>query len=396
MKNSKNIKNNTSKDKKTSLKQSSSTSLTSNSLLKSTDTNSQKHKINQLWEKILKQKQRNQDYISKMDSHLGLYHQAIAPTKVEYLLPSLVSLITRLIELFERKTISDWQRTFIIDWIGDLLEDVMDISPDIGMQLQLKASNATQKVIKYKLSDEESEEFEQHMQNTFKTLVEDMYGGPVPTPEEGWDFENITHILEGFSEAQFFEQNEGNIGEEKPIINNHSTTDADSDFRKWFNQMFRRTAKALHPDKQSNDTVRERNQAIMAELSHAKATGDIVTIIQLYMTHVGDNQFNAFSELDEARLINALNQQLTKLKVEFIELKDETVLTDYAIKRLKKCAKNPKKLQEWIDEIKAQAVKLEETRAKLKSLKALKQEIEVMIQEQESYYLQVHFQKLFD
>lgn len=56
MKNSKNLKKTTSKDKKTSLEQTASPSLTSNSLLKSTDTNSQKYKINQLWEKILKQK----------------------------------------------------------------------------------------------------------------------------------------------------------------------------------------------------------------------------------------------------------------------------------------------------------------------------------------------------
>lgn len=366
-----------------------------NSLLKIAQPNATQHQINQLWQKIAQQKQRNQDYIANMDGQLALYYQTIAPAKVQYLLPALVGLIERLIELFERKTIADWQREVMVKWIGDLQEGVMDISPDAGMQLHIKIANTLQKVAKYKLSDAEADALDEQMQTVLSELVQGMSGSDIKPPEDGWTFDNIAETLQQAAHAQFFEQLEGNLDDDRPDKSSSEPT-ADQDFNQWLNQLFRRTAKALHPDKQSDESLREHYQGIMAQLSHAKEVSDIVTIIELYRKYIGDDQFNNLTQLDEKRLITALTQHLHGLKAEYHQLQNSNQLTDYAVKRLQKCAKNPKQLDKWIAEIKDEANHLDQTRSELKNLTVLKQILDEMWQEHEAHFLQIQLQQLME
>lgn len=366
-----------------------------NSLLKIAQPNASQHQINQLWQKIAQQKQRNQDYIANMDGQLALYYQTIAPAKAQYLLPALVGLIERLIELFERKTIADWQREVMVKWIGDLQEGVMDISPDAGMQLHIKITNTLQKVAKYKLSDAEADALDEQMQTVLSKLVQEMSGSDIKPPEDGWTFDNIAETLQQAAHAQFFEQLEGNLDDDRPDKSSSEPT-ADQDFNQWLNQLFRRTAKALHPDKQSDESLREHYQGIMAQLSHAKEVSDIVTIIELYRKYIGDDQFNNLTALDEKRLITALTQHLHGLKAEYHQLQNSNQLTDYAVKRLQKCAKNPKQLDKWIAEIKDEANHLDQTRSELKNLTVLKQVLNEIWQEHEAHFLQVQLQQLME
>lgn len=366
-----------------------------NNLLKIAQPNASQHQINQLWQKIAQQKQRNQDYIANMDGQLALYHQTIAPAKAQYLLPALVGLIERLIELFERKTIADSQRDVMVKWIGDLQEGVMDISPDAGMQLHIKIANTLQKVAKYKLSDAEANALDEQMQTVLSELVQEMSDSDIKPPADGWTFDNIAETLQQAAHAQFFEQLEGNLDDDRPDKSS-SEPIADQDFNQWLNQLFRRTAKALHPDKQSDESLREHYQAMMAQLSHAKEVGDMVTIIELYKKYVGDDQFNNLTAFDAKRLITALTQHLHGLKAEFYQLQNSNQLTDYAVKRLQKCAKNPKQLDKWVVEIKDEANHLDQTRSELKNLTVLKQVLDEMWQEHEAHFLQVQLQQLME
>ncbi|MBV1919706.1 MAG: hypothetical protein KUG73_03430 [Pseudomonadales bacterium] len=55
---------------------------------------------------------------------------------------------------------------------------------------------------------------------------------------------------------------------------------------KWLRTIFRRTANALHPDKERNAALRKEKEGLMAQLLTARDDKDVYSLINLYMQHV--------------------------------------------------------------------------------------------------------------
>ena len=127
----------------------------------------------------------------------------------------------------------------------------------------------------------------------------------------------------------------------------------------------------------------------MARLSYAKEQQDIATIIELYMTHAGDNVLADMAELDEKHLVKALAQQLDALKYQYKARQQSSVLTDYALKRLQKASKDPKEQQKWLKEIQHEAKQCEITKSQLKSLSKLKGILETMWEQEHAQELRM-------
>lgn len=112
-------------------------------------------KINRIWKKIQKQKQKSANYRADVDKCMALYQQHIIPAQNKYLLPELLALSERLLEFFERKSLNNRQRDMTVRWISRIEEEINEINVELASELQYKMMNLMQKVAKYKLSDEQ-------------------------------------------------------------------------------------------------------------------------------------------------------------------------------------------------------------------------------------------------
>ncbi len=376
-------------------------SATTRHLIKSKTANPTQTKINQLWQKIQQQKQAITDFETQLTQGLTLYQTLIIPVQKDHLLPAQIALLERLMALFERKTLADWQRDLMVTWMSELQTDIEHIDSEQGRRLHQQMLTLMQKVSLYKVPADQQQDAEAHMQAEFARLVQDMTGEDIPAPEGGWNFENIGDTIEKYQQSQRFSKGDNGFEAEDENIDHayfqqkfakNSTKNRNNnaeEFEIWLNQMFRRTAKVLHPDKQPEGELRDQNEALMARLSYAKEQQDIATIIELYMTHAGDNVLADMAELDEKHLVKALAQQLDALKYQYKARQQSSVLTDYALKRLQKASKDPKEQQKWLKEIQHEAKQCEITKSQLKSLSKLKGILETMWEQEHAQELRM-------
>lgn len=123
------------------------------------------------------------------------------------------------------------------------------------------------------------------------------FGEDIPVPEQGWDFASFAEKM-AKHQADFAEKerNDEFMHQSQSTQPHLQMTD---DVERWLNQMYRRTAKVLHPDLQTDEQLKLEYQDKMAQLFHAKDVGDITTIFDLYLQYVGDEQFKNMSEQEE-------------------------------------------------------------------------------------------------
>ena len=91
-----------------------------------------------------------------------------------------------------------------------------------------------------------------------------------------------------------------------------------------FQNLFRATAAKLHPDREPDPDIRLEKQKLMASLLKARKSGDLLTVLDLYETWVGEHE--GFSKSDKKTLEATLHKWLDKLEDEHEEIIMETPL----------------------------------------------------------------------
>jgi len=78
-------------------------------------------------------------------------------------------------------------------------------------------------------------------------------------------------------------------------------------------KLFRRIAKAVHPDREQDEDKKAQKHAIMSDCLNARNNGDIASLLALYAEHVGDLPTN-WSDERSGELVHALETQLLELE----------------------------------------------------------------------------------
>ncbi len=81
-----------------------------------------------------------------------------------------------------------------------------------------------------------------------------------------------------------------------------------------FQRLFRAAAGKLHPDREPDPEIRKEKQVLMAKLLKARKKGDVMTVLEMYETHVGDHE--GFSKSDEKALTDSLKHMIEELQEE--------------------------------------------------------------------------------
>ncbi|MBV1919676.1 MAG: hypothetical protein KUG73_03270 [Pseudomonadales bacterium] len=219
-------------------------------------------------------------------------------------------LAQRLIEFFSRKSLSQWQRHELSQWIFECIEYIQPLNPERSRELMSSYHQVLADFLDVDIEEIEGDanhhadpmdglfdEFEDlekafndTMNNENPKYQEDMFG-----------FSENEDMHEAFEDF-FSGENISEKPKEKNILSD-----------KWLRTIFRRTANALHPDKERNEGLRKEKERLMSQLLTARDEKDVFSLLNLYMQHVDSDDLLVTDDSME-KLCEQLREQKNQLK----------------------------------------------------------------------------------
>lgn len=265
-------------------------------------------RFNKLWQEVKKKQARNEKLKQDMDALLATYTQKVMPVELEIEEP-LILLARRLVEFASRKSLADWQRGELQDWITETLHEVSQ----------------------YNAAEAES------ISNDYNQVIAEYYNIPVEELTGPPDIEDETHeaMHEAFEsinadDESAFDQQQEDLFDDAEGQPTAGAERHDQPINEtWIRNLFRRTARALHPDKEQDPEQRTHKQKLMTQLLDARDQQDIMTMMMLYNEHVEDGELSLEPEEIET-LCDLLEKQKEILDQDRFALIDESPM-HYAV-----------------------------------------------------------------
>ncbi|NYT61892.1 hypothetical protein H0A66_06095 [Alcaligenaceae bacterium] len=211
-----------------------------------------------------------------------------------------------LLTFFNRKSLTQWQRQMLFDWVSEYLE---------AMQNNPFSSHLDMRLIRQRLADELAVAYPESKQRSTHGADDpaDDYDFPDPDEEEPLIQDMFQELFAEFEQAD----RAGASAEQ------HDETDADQAFFQDFfqqqqayeqqrqdesqalkrlmqsssvNRLFRKVAGVLHPDKEQDEALRQDKNRLMGELIQARDTNDIPRLFAFYTEYVGQSPMEALGE----------------------------------------------------------------------------------------------------
>ncbi|UZE96261.1 hypothetical protein [Alkalimarinus alittae] len=323
-------------------------------------------RFNKLWQEVKKKQARNEKLKQEMDALMATYTAKVMPVELGIEEP-LILLARRLVDFASRKSLADWQRGELQDWIAETLHEVS----------QYNAAEA----------DAISNDYNQVIADYYDISVEELTGPPeieddidaaVREAFESMTTDDETPIgqedlfgLDDDEDRAFFEHEAA--GPKKSADRKEQPIN-----EKWIRNLFRRTARALHPDKEQDPAQRLHKQKLMTQLLDARDQQDIMTMMMLYNEHTEDGALSLESEEIE-NLCDLLEKQKDILDMDRVALIDESPMHYAVHDKLYAVSQKARdrKLKEHLDDVQAsikRKFKLVEYLRNLNNLKTVLEE----------------------
>lgn len=338
-----------------------------------------------LWLRVQKNIKRNATFQNRLDKLKARYEKEVLPSEQAFNDQSYAE-TRKLMDFFKRKSLTEWQRCTLAEWISENIEGLLS-QPRYDHQA------------KTKIADDFRELLHQHFAGDSDELNDDLEA----QDKEGFNPEDFSDEQDEWNQDKNKESNsEGNRGE----------SEDDADFENFFKQnfseqewneyqaeksasekqdkdaqrllksssirtMFRRVAKVLHPDLESDDAKKEEKHHLMSKLIAAREEQDIVTIFQMHREFVNDAPIE-LEDNELGNIIQLLKIQISKLDAERQEMTqkdhDTAVIVDLFYGRTEKIISS--KFNAHIDKIKGGQVHSRQFVKNVSTLKKLKPYLE--------------------
>ncbi len=271
-------------------------------------------RFDKLRSRMERQRRLDNRFRQDLDELVEIYQRrSIENDKV--LLDDLVALSEKLIVFAGRKSLSDWHREELDEWLRDLIERrISQVDRPVADRLRLDYRQAIARSMG--ISDDELlERFEAESED-----VEHEFGGRGGAePAEDRDEELWQEDLFGFEdldpEAEAFDADSE--------ANGPDWTDDDEEAHigrtvmdgSWAKDLFRRAAQALHPDREPDPERRQVKQESMRELLKARKDGDIMAMLTIYSDRVSGADI-VLAEREMTEICDVLEHQSETLELE--------------------------------------------------------------------------------
>ena len=275
-------------------------------------------RFNKLWEEVKKKQRQNDKLKLEMEALLATYTQKVMPIELGLEEP-LVLLAYRLIDFAGRKSLAKWQRAELQDWIAETLHEISQYNAEKAEEISQDYNQVLAEY--YNIPVEEFTEPEQSKEDDIDSVLNDVFESMAHDSDQfdGIDQEDLF----GFDdEDDLFTRDNAD-----PSLSPEPKEQPIND--KWIRNLFRRTARVLHPDKEQDPEQRQQKQQLMTQLLDAREQQDIMTMMQLYSEHVDDGEL-LMEQADINTLCCLLENQKAELDMTREALIDESPM-HYAV-----------------------------------------------------------------
>ncbi len=296
-----------------------------------------------LWQRVQKNTKRNTTFQKRLDKLKARYEKEVLPSEQAFNDQSYAE-TRKLMDFFKRKSLTEWQRCTLAEWISENIEALLS-QPRYDHQAKTKIADDFRELLHQHFAGDSDEiNDEQKTQDGEDFNPEDFpdeqdewsqdknkeYNGE--ENNDGADFENF--FKQNFSEQEWNEYQAEKSASEKQDKDAQRLLKSSS-----IRTMFRRIAKVLHPDLESDDEKKEEKHHLMSKLIAAREEQDIVTIFQMHREFVNDAPIE-LEDHELGNIIQLLKIQISKLDAERQEMTqqdhDTAVIVDLFYGRTEK------------------------------------------------------------
>lgn len=273
-------------------------------------THASQARFDKLWQDLKKKQKKNAKFEADIEALIKMYQQQLLPVERELKEPA-AQLAERLIELSQRKSLSNWHREELAAWIMETIMIVDSFDKARADQITEQYKQALAKFIGVPLEELEAEalfepaEFEDMMR---EFCDEQPFEGDEPPQPDMFGFTHEEAAEEEPADpfGGFYQETDPSPApaRDEQLING-----------KWIRNLFRRAAQALHPDKETDPEMREHKHQLMSQLLEARDQEDVMTMLTLYSEHVEGGDL-AVAEQEAAALCELLENQIQRLAEE--------------------------------------------------------------------------------
>lgn len=285
------------------------------------------------WDRVQRLQKQNEKLVCELDQLTQRVRSEVGPIESKRV-ELLSQLNTKLIQFVGRRTLPEYMRLELLDWIQSDLREIQanplaqnnDVSKQIQeLEKQFAALNEFEeqklekRLLKQGFSQEEIDEARNFAEE--RRQAEEEYVNDEVAPEmddlfeelfgddddEAWDEEMEERIF-----REHFDQREADLKTQDNQLNQLLKATP-------LSGLFRKIARVLHPDLETDEQKKQDKHQQMSKLLHARDQKDIFTIIQMYIEHVGNLPENAFDGNFD-KLTELLKHQVQKLRHEKEEL----------------------------------------------------------------------------
>lgn len=334
-------------------------------------------RFDELQQKLARQEQRNRKFGEELDDLARRYMTELSRIDNDHL-ANRTRLAEKLLEFFTRKSLSNWHREELAEWIVETISRIGSVDDETAERLH----GRFRQIVADQMGMSEAELAEE-ARLSFESVAEAF---------EDFDFEKSDDTgigldddgqedLFGYDDV-FREAAAGENEREADPADRPGARDAVASSRglmdgSWVRTLFHRTAKALHPDREQDPAQRAPKERLMQRLLEARRQGDIMSLLKLYGESAAEGQVVlAKEEMEKA--CELLEARLRELQEE----QDDLILTDpvrgfvyselYAPTRRKR----ERNLQAWKASMEAEAAQVWNWIEEMRNLQVLKLALE--------------------
>ncbi|MGD8567204.1 MAG: hypothetical protein PVJ39_03790 [Gammaproteobacteria bacterium] len=351
-------------------------------------------RFDKLRQQLLKQQKLNQKFQEDLDELVTIYQTELAQMDSKQVEP-LTRLTEKLIDFMGRKSLSNWHREELGDWIIETISRIGRVDPETADKLHRRVRQlvASQMGMTEEEMDEEAQQFAESMKEAFESVGETESSGAGADfddddPQE--DMFGFDDVFEDWDVDDDFAENNDPFGGKAPDTDERRRRLMDGS---WARTLFRRAAQALHPDREQDPEQRQAKERSMQQLLEARNQGDILTLLHLYSEGAGvDDLVLAEQEMKSA--CQLMEEQLNDLRNE-----QSDFIYDHPLRMLvhdlfysSSRKTREKNIHLWKQDLKAEAQLTSELVGELRNLKVLK---EILEERREERYFR-DFEEMFD
>ena len=329
-------------------------------------------RFDRLQQQLLKQQKLNRKFKEELDELVTIYHTEMLQMDRELATP-LTQLANKLIDFYGRKSLTQWQRAELGDWVVETISRISGVEDKSANELHKRFRQTVAEQMD--MTEVELDEMVQMQDEAVETFEDtEPASGPAfdadDPQEDMFGFDDI--FEEGTADEEFFDDETWSGETEDTRERRQHLMDGT-----WVRNLFRRAAQTLHPDRESDPEQRQMKERSMQQLLEARKQGDIMTLLSLYSEHA-DGAELVLAKQEMTNACELLEQQLDELRQEKAELIYQHPLHILVHDLLYSSSRKirEKRIRTWKQDLKAESERTLSLIEELRNLKVLKAALE--------------------